>query len=256
MKVSIINCLIFLNVFMTFAQTSPQVINSAGQERSSPNGSLTLTDNVGETFIQTVSGGNNTITQGYLQDFVLPGVTISVYKTDVTCRGKKDGRISVSLSNVAPSYTISYFWYGTTVCPQNNCNVLDSLSADTINLKVVILKPLGSGGTIKDSILYGPIIILDINPPCDIIIYNGVTANNDGNNDYFFIDNINQYPDNRVTIYNRWGNKLYDKNKYDNKDVRWPEQGDLSTLVSGTYFYVIDLGDNKPIKGWIELLKN
>ena len=48
--------------FSAMAQTPHQVINSAGQDRVSPSLSLTLTDNVGEVFVQTVNGGTNTIT--------------------------------------------------------------------------------------------------------------------------------------------------------------------------------------------------
>lgn len=39
----------------------------------------------------------------------------------------------------------------------------------------------------------------------DVVIYNLVTPNGDGKNDYFIIDKINRYPNNTVEIYNRWG---------------------------------------------------
>ncbi|KZE74749.1 hypothetical protein AV926_17605, partial [Myroides marinus] len=39
----------------------------------------------------------------------------------------------------------------------------------------------------------------------DIVIYNLVTPDGDGKNDYFIIDNINKFPNNTVEIYNRWG---------------------------------------------------
>jgi len=241
-----------------FAQAPHQVINSAGGERSAPGGTLTLTDNVGEVFVQTVNGGTNTITQGFLQNFsILPDVSLDLLINHVTCRNKKDGNISTSLSNSNPSYTIAYIWSDTTLCPSNNCSRLDSLSADTLFLTVLVTRPLGGGNTITDSIVRGPIIILDVNPPCDVTVYSGVTANNDNVNDYFHIKNIEQYPDNRLSIYNRWGALLFDRNGYDNTTVRWPEDADLRTLTSGTYFYVLELGDGgKPIKGWIELLKN
>lgn len=244
--------------FCVMAQTPHQVINSAGKDRVSPSLSLTLTDNVGEVFVQTVNGGTNTITQGFLQDFnVYPGVSVTVFTNNVSCLGKKDGRLSVSLSNTLPSYTITYLWSDTTLCPSKNCSTLDSLGADTLFLTVIVTRPLTGGGTISDSTVTGPHIVTDVNPPCNVTIYNGVTANNDNVNDFFYIENIDQYPNNRLTIYNRWGNKLYDVNKYDNVDIRWPKDEDLRTLTSGTYFYILELGDNSStIKGWIELLKN
>jgi hypothetical protein len=44
--------------------------------------------------------------------------------------------------------------------------------------------------------------------------------------------------------------------KYDNADKKWNGH-DVNNNVapSGTYFFVIELGDgSKPIKGWIELI--
>ncbi|WP_413513342.1 gliding motility-associated C-terminal domain-containing protein [Myroides odoratus] len=84
----------------------------------------------------------------------------------------------------------------------------------------------------------------------DVVIYNLVTPDGDGKNDYFIIDNIRKYPNNRVEIYNRWGVKVYETTNYD-------PLGDGSTnvftgysegkvtidkkkkLPSGTYYYVV-----------------
>jgi len=241
-----------------WAQSPHQVINSAGQDRVSPSGTLILTDNVGETIIQTVPGGTNIITQGFLQTFnILPGVNLEVLTSPVTCAGRKDGRISTSLSNTLPTYTISYIWSDTTLCSTNNCSSLDSLGAMSVSLTVVVIRPIGAGNVLIDTITRGPIVILDDNPPCDVTVYTGITANNDNVNDYFYVKDIETYPDNRVSIYNRWGNLLFDRNGYNNTTIRWPEEDALRTLTSGTYFYVLELGNGgKALKGWIELVKN
>jgi gliding motility-associated-like protein len=87
-------------------------------------------------------------------------------------------------------------------------------------------------------------------------IYNGVTPNGDGKNDFFYIGNIDQFPNNIVTIYSRWGQLISRIEKYDNADKKWNGH-DVNNNVapSGTYFFVIELGDgSKPIKGWIELI--
>jgi len=44
----------------------------------------------------------------------------------------------------------------------------------------------------------------------DITIWTFVTPNGDGANDVFYISEIEQRPNNRLTIYNRWGNLVYD----------------------------------------------
>ncbi len=84
----------------------------------------------------------------------------------------------------------------------------------------------------------------------DIVIYNLVTPNGDNKNDYFEIENLYKFPDNRVEIYNRWGVKVYETNSYDiNGDgsanvFRGYSEGRVTVdksqmLPTGTYYYVL-----------------
>lgn len=84
----------------------------------------------------------------------------------------------------------------------------------------------------------------------DVVIYNLVTPDGDGKNDYFIIDNINKYPNNRVEIYNRWGTKVYETTQYDSKGdgsmnvFKGYSEGKITVdkgkkLPSGTYYYVL-----------------
>lgn len=84
--------------------------------------------------------------------------------------------------------------------------------------------------------------------PKDLVIYNGISANNDGVNDVFFIKNIEKYPRNTVEIYNRWGAKVYATEGYGMSGnlFRGISEGDITInkgdkLPSGTYFYIIKL---------------
>ncbi|QXP72563.1 gliding motility-associated C-terminal domain-containing protein [Tenacibaculum sp. AHE15PA] len=92
-----------------------------------------------------------------------------------------------------------------------------------------------------------------------IKIFNEFTPNGDGNNDVFVIDCIENYPNNSLEIYNRWGNTVYKASGYNNTDVSFKgisngrvtinEEGKLPV---GTYFYVLDLGDgSEPTSGWL-----
>lgn len=88
-----------------------------------------------------------------------------------------------------------------------------------------------------------------------ITIKNGVNLGNVSNS-HFYVENIDKYPTNKVSIFNRWGAELYTQTGYDNSTKVWPNK-DSGTLTPGTYFYVIDLGNGDPIKkGWIEILSN
>ncbi|CAA0205274.1 Protein of unknown function precursor containing a C-terminal secretion signal. Putative adhesin [Tenacibaculum maritimum] len=91
----------------------------------------------------------------------------------------------------------------------------------------------------------------------DITIYNELTPNGDGDNDTFYIDAINKYPNNSLEIYNRWGNLVYSKKGYDNT-FEGISNGRVnisegSKLPAGTYFYVLDLSKvgKEPLKGWL-----
>ncbi len=94
----------------------------------------------------------------------------------------------------------------------------------------------------------------------EIIVPSGFTPNNDGVNDFFEIQNIEQY-ENEVKIFNRWGNIVYKANNYDNKEVKWEAKSGSDAVLKtdlpeGTYFYLIDLKDGKPPKtGYIMVIK-
>lgn len=97
---------------------------------------------------------------------------------------------------------------------------------------------------------------VEMNADCDAIIYNGFTPNGDGLNDFWVIDNIEKYPNNKVHVFNRWGNKIFSTTNYDNVNNRWDGKTRTETATSGTYFYIILNAEDKLIKkGWIEITK-
>jgi gliding motility-associated-like protein len=92
----------------------------------------------------------------------------------------------------------------------------------------------------------------------EVIIPNGFTPNGDGYNDYFVIVNIEQYPENNIVIFNRWGDKVYEAAPYVNDwdgnsaGAKMKITGDA--VVDGTYFFVLDLGEGKdPVNGFIDI---
>jgi len=100
-------------------------------------------------------------------------------------------------------------------------------------------------------------VTVDIDPKCNPRIFNGITVNGDGNNEFFEIENIEKFRNNSVKIYNRWGKEIFTVNNYDNKTNYWPTPEHLKTLVPSTYFYVINYGDGVAMeKGWVELMTN
>lgn len=93
--------------------------------------------------------------------------------------------------------------------------------------------------------------------PTDFFIPDGFSPNGDGINDTFVIRGISNYPNNEFTIFNRWGNKVFQaspyQNTWDGKSMFGLTIGG-SDLPVGTYFYVLDLKDGSPaFKGTIYL---
>jgi gliding motility-associated-like protein len=91
----------------------------------------------------------------------------------------------------------------------------------------------------------------------DFFIPEGFSPNNDGINDLFVIRGIENYPNNSIQIFNRWGNLVYEtngyKNKWDGKSTMGITYGSEGLPVS-TYFYLFDFGNGSKIrKGTIYL---
>ncbi len=89
----------------------------------------------------------------------------------------------------------------------------------------------------------------------DIVIFNAVSPNRDGVNDVFFISGILDFPDNELTIFNRWGNAVYETVGYQNDwSGTWDGNKDLP---DGTYWYELILNDetNRVFKGYLEIYR-
>ncbi|NDV17028.1 T9SS type B sorting domain-containing protein [Muricauda sp. TY007] len=77
------------------------------------------------------------------------------------------------------------------------------------------------------------------------------TPNGDGNNDAWIIPGIDNYPNNVVKVYNRWGHEVLSTRSYKN-DWEGFYKGRSEKLPAGSYLYVINLGDGSaPLQGWI-----
>ena len=96
-----------------------------------------------------------------------------------------------------------------------------------------------------------------------LTIYNGVSADGDGHNDYFKIDGIEYYPKNNLKIFNRWGVLVYEKDGYSDEapfDGHSNGRATISAdskLPQGTYYYILEYEDSDDQshteKGWLYL---
>lgn len=96
--------------------------------------------------------------------------------------------------------------------------------------------------------------LVKVNVLCDkVLIYNGISPNGDNKNDVWHIAGIEQFPDNEVRIFNRWGNLVFERKGYDNQNA-WDGSWNGRQLPDGAYFYIIDLGDGSgPLSGYLQI---
>ncbi len=86
----------------------------------------------------------------------------------------------------------------------------------------------------------------------DIVIFTAVSPNGDGVNDKFYISNIEDYPQNELTIFNRWGNQVHHAKSYRNGwDGTWRDK----YLPDGSYYYVLNLNDpaGRKYSGYLQI---
>ncbi len=77
----------------------------------------------------------------------------------------------------------------------------------------------------------------------DVFVYNAISPNGDGKNEFLFLENIDLLEStrkNKVTIFNRWGDVVFEVNDYNNTDRVFNGLNNAGKeLVTGTYYYKI-----------------
>jgi gliding motility-associated-like protein len=120
---------------------------------------------------------------------------------------------------------------------------------------------------------------MDINDDCKvlpcktIIVHNAFSSNEDGRNDYFQIENLEDndcYKNIRVEVFNRWGVLVFEKDNYNNGSNAFRGKSEGRTTINkneglptGTYFYILsydttdNLGKTQSVKkdGYLYLVK-
>ncbi len=87
-----------------------------------------------------------------------------------------------------------------------------------------------------------------------IIPNNVITPDGNGKNDFWRIWNIENYPNNTVQVFNRWGQPVFKSKSYKND---WYGTSGTDILPDGTYYYIITFNDTGEVfTGAINILRN
>ena len=160
-------------------------------------------------------------------DFVLGD---SIKKED--CIGYNDGSITLTVSGGTRPY--KFLWDNGATSAS-----ISGLAAQKYNV------------TISDSNSCKIDTALTVTLRCDFrdstkrtgFVYDVITPNGDGKNDKWIVTNIDNYPNNELIIYNRWGQPVYAVKPYRNTWEGTTDDG--KDLPSAAYYYLIKLNDDK-----------
>ena len=231
------------NIVSAQVKLSPVLIGAAGGNAQI--GAIDFTWSIGEMATETQSANGLTLTQGFNQpEFFLFSEPVLELELENSCKGFVNGSAKATMTGGG---LYQYSW--TTNRAEDTTNVVKNLAIG--NYTLTATSPLD----LSFAVTQGFSIYETEN--C-LKIYTGITPNGDNNNDSWYIQNIELYP-NEVKIYNRWGSEVWSTVNYDNVTNFWNGNNKSNqSLSDGTYFYiVISNTDNalkrKVYKGWVEL---
>ncbi len=200
----------------------------------------TVTSNTTTTLVVTVNGNcaNPTKDTIVIKNFI-DDLSLAVINTATVCSNSE-----LNLNSIAnggkPNYNFTWFLEpaGSVISTSQNLNTTSPGSEGTYTVTVRVIDSCEYIRTTTQ--------IFTVLPPCDVVIPNVMSVNNDGINDVFIIKNLQYHPNTSVTIYDRWGRKVYENANYQND---WRADG----LSDGTFFYVIDVPDDKKYNSFITI---
>lgn len=134
-----------------------------------------------------------------------------------------------------------------------------------------ILAKVNAAGSYKNHVFITSTGVLpDFNPTNNSVeielvpgcfnVFNEITPNGDGVNDVLIIDCIEYYPNNSISIFNRYGNVIYTANGYEND---WNGVANVKGVIGqgeplpeGTYFYTLKVDEASfETSGWIYIVR-
>ncbi len=160
-------------------------------------------------------------------------VTVSVYSFTVDAGANitiMQGTTATLYATPNDTATYHYWWNGgnSEILYQNSPSP-DVTPSDTT---IYILNVVDKHGCVD----YDSITVYVI-PQYVPVFYTVFTPNSDGNNDTWYIGNNDKFPENKLQIYNRYGQLLFSKTSYQND---WNGKYFGNELPAGTYFYIYD----------------
>ena len=150
---------------------------------------------------------------------------------------------SITLTPTATGTNLTYLWSPATYL--NNSTIANPVTTPLADIRYVLTVTAGGGCSISDSlfvkVLLGP------------KIPNTFTPNNDSRNDKWIIEYLETYPNNRVQVFTRTGQLVFESRGY---KIPWDGNKNGKSLPIDTYYYIIEPGNgSKALTGYVTILK-
>ena len=188
-----------------------------------------------------------------ITDFIiLDNITPELIEGGNTFCAEEEPTIASLTNNISNANSLVVEWYD---APEGGTPYeSDTLLTDGITYYASIISSDGC-----NSFLRLEVTVILTNCIEDIIIPDGFSPNNDGINDTFNIRNLDiLYPNFKITIYNRYGNKLYEGDinspQWDGTSSSGRSFGD-NELPVGIYLFIVEFNDGikKELQGRVYL---
>jgi large repetitive protein len=194
----------------------------------------------------------------------------SAFGGGLVANSSYDGKSNINLLNSTQSKlypnSVSSIYFTIRVIPGQITSISNSAygTAEAIFIDTTVLSDSSNAGTNPDAngnnicneaSDNAPTVLL-VPSTQTLFIPEGFSPDGDNINDYFVINGLSTDGNNPITIFNRWGNKVYQNGNYDNTWDGTPNvSGTLGKqkLPPGTYYYVLEMkgSGKKPITGFV-----
>jgi gliding motility-associated-like protein len=208
---------------------------------SSANSANTETVSLPGKYIVTYTNGCGAVSDSL-------NITASIVSADfIFSPGGGNAPVSVTFTNTSVNTSSLQWNFGSGQTASGSVETVPFSTAGIYTISLLVLNSDGCQASVSKT--------LEITSQELGIIPEVLTPNGDGKNDLFEIKGIENYPENDLVIFNRWGNQVYKMKGYRNTWEGSRGSGN-DKLPSGTYFFILKLNDasNSVFRGYVQLM--
>ena len=191
------------------------------------------------TYTVTVTGNNNCTDTASVQVVVNTKPIVNAGADKSIIKGQ-----SVILDgSITDAANVSYIWSPDLYLNDASLLAPVSTTAFTINYVLNATSTIGCGVTTDT---------MQLKVFNDMYIPNAFSPNGDGVNDTWRIEALAAFPAAVITVYDRFGKKVYESTS----NKVWDGKMNNTALSAGAYAYIIDLKNNRPVlKGMVVIVR-